>query len=217
MNKKRFYVYIHRDPEGKVFYVGKGEGSRAWEKEKRHSMWKRYIKRFNDKYYVEIYRDNLSEEEALELEEELMSNYGGQLINWSNLSLDGNWKGYEKQNKIDKEINYIICEAKEYEKFNIEKAINLYVKALNKLFKYQNPEKLAELSYYSGLSKEVQVEWFKEEWTGNITILDRLTLCLKKLERYSDINYFVNKYIKIFPGSKNKLDFKKIQKRILKK
>ena len=97
MNEKCFYVYLHKNPTGDVFYVGKGTGDRAWDKNNRHSMWKRYIKKYNEEYKVEIYKNGLGEDEALDFENKLTYKYGSQLINWSNLSLDGDWKGYDKQ------------------------------------------------------------------------------------------------------------------------
>src|SRR4030043_1805886 len=111
MSNKCFYVYIHKDPNGNVFYVGKGKGKRAWDKSKRHSMWKRYVKRFSGRFNVEIYRDNLTEDEALNLEYELMDKYGAELINWSNISVDGNWKAYEKIGEIDRKIESILNRA----------------------------------------------------------------------------------------------------------
>lgn len=214
MNEKCFYVYLHKNPDGDVFYVGKGKGDRAWEKDKRHNMWKHYSKRFNSEFIVEIYKDGLEENEALDLENELTEKFGSQLINWSNINRDGDWKGYDKQREIYKEIDLIMIEAKTYEKNNTEKAFELYKEAFDLLIKYQNPEILAGLEFYTGLAEEIHKEWFREEWAGNIKILDRITLCLKKLKRPEEMNYYIKEYIAVFPGVKNLMSFEKIENRL---
>lgn len=74
MLDNRFYVYLHRRLDnGKVFYVGKGTGNRAWLKDSRKSMdWKAVVNEAG--YYVEIYRSNLTEEQAFSLESYLILN-----------------------------------------------------------------------------------------------------------------------------------------------
>jgi len=66
MNK--YYVYTHSTMNGKVFYVGKGTGKRAWEK--------RNGKAWETDYAVEILFDGLTEEEALDAEAVLIDSYG---------------------------------------------------------------------------------------------------------------------------------------------
>lgn len=40
-DEKRFYVYVHRrKTDGRIFYVGKGEGQRAWVTFRRNGYWK---------------------------------------------------------------------------------------------------------------------------------------------------------------------------------
>lgn len=64
---KGFYVYLHkRLSDGKVFYVGKGKGKRAWVKKGRSEHWKRIVDKYG--YSVEIIFDELSEEEAFQIE-----------------------------------------------------------------------------------------------------------------------------------------------------
>lgn len=62
-----YYVYLHkRKTDLEIFYIGKGIGRRAWAKSGRNSWWKRIVEKHD--YNVEIYQDNLSNEEALKLE-----------------------------------------------------------------------------------------------------------------------------------------------------
>ncbi len=65
---KDYYVYTHSNLQCKVFYVGKGRGSRAWTKRK-GKAWK-------EDYAVEILFDNLTEEEALDAESVLIDAIG---------------------------------------------------------------------------------------------------------------------------------------------
>jgi transcriptional regulator with PAS, ATPase and Fis domain len=70
MNNK-FYVYIHVNTQTKEpFYVGKGAGNRAYVKTRRSKRWKSYVDKYG--FEVEIYKENLSDVEALASEIELI-------------------------------------------------------------------------------------------------------------------------------------------------
>lgn len=43
--RRSFYVYLHKTMSGRVFYVGKGTGNRAWSRTKRHRLWVAYIEK----------------------------------------------------------------------------------------------------------------------------------------------------------------------------
>jgi hypothetical protein len=81
-----FYVYTHASKVGRVFYVGKGTGRRAWI-HGRDALWQRFVDtRLNGEYVVAIVESGLSEVGALELEERLLAHYGDQLVNRVNLA-----------------------------------------------------------------------------------------------------------------------------------
>lgn len=67
--KNDYYVYLHKTLDGKVFYVGKGRSDRAWKKFGRSERWNAAS---SDGYLVEMYRENLKEQEALEIEDYLI-------------------------------------------------------------------------------------------------------------------------------------------------
>lgn len=78
-------VYLHKKmSDDSVFYVGMGSLKRAYCKQ-RNDWWNNVVKKHG--YYVEIFKDGLSSEEAWEIEVELIEKYGridlknGQLIN----------------------------------------------------------------------------------------------------------------------------------------
>jgi hypothetical protein len=76
--KRGYYVYVHKDcASGEVFYVGKGHGQRAWKTKCRNSKWESKVTSLSDGWQVEIVQDDLSENEAFDLEISLIQKYGG--------------------------------------------------------------------------------------------------------------------------------------------
>jgi hypothetical protein len=76
--KRGYYVYAHKDhATGEVFYVGKGNGHRAWETQRRNDKWKEMVASLTNGWDVEVVKQDLSEIEAFELEAELVEQYGG--------------------------------------------------------------------------------------------------------------------------------------------
>lgn len=70
-----FYVYLHKKKTtGEIFYVGKGNSRRAWERGGRNKYWHSIVKAHD--YVVEIYQNYLQEWYALELEQDLILKYG---------------------------------------------------------------------------------------------------------------------------------------------
>ena len=71
MNK--YYIYTHtRNGEALPFYVGKGFGNRAYRTD-RSKFWKRVAK---DGYTIEFKFQNLSEEDAFQIERDMIKTYG---------------------------------------------------------------------------------------------------------------------------------------------
>jgi len=78
-----FYVYMYVRPDtGEPFYVGKGQRSRAWSYNGHsHNKWlMRKLDDIRSKYksreFVMIVEENLTEQEAFHMEEELVIKYG---------------------------------------------------------------------------------------------------------------------------------------------
>lgn len=84
MAQNPFYVYALKDPRGKPakpFYIGKGTGNRAWEHQANvdESEKGQLIKQIMDAGYKVIHTivaDNLTEQQALKIEAELISAFG---------------------------------------------------------------------------------------------------------------------------------------------
>lgn len=81
----RFYVYFHINPSnGKVFYIGKGCGNRAYVKKSRNAFWHNTVNKYG--IQVVIVSDNLFQDEAILLEKKLITLYG--LENLCNMMVD---------------------------------------------------------------------------------------------------------------------------------
>lgn len=83
-----YYVYFHiKLNEGEIFYVGKGRNNRAYTKVGRSVFWHNIVKKYD--YDILIIDDNLTEEEAFELEKKYIESIGrrdlgmGTLVNLS--------------------------------------------------------------------------------------------------------------------------------------
>lgn len=77
-DKRGYYVYLHRETDsGSVFYVGKGNGKRAWKTDNRNRLWQNKVASLGDRWEVVIVQDDLCELEAFRLEAELVEQYGG--------------------------------------------------------------------------------------------------------------------------------------------
>lgn len=69
-----FYIYTHtKTGENIPFYVGKGTGNRAYQTTSRSDYWKNVSKHG---YVVEFAFENLSEEDALQMEKDMIKTYG---------------------------------------------------------------------------------------------------------------------------------------------
>ena len=84
MPQNPFYVYALKDPRekpAKAFYIGKGTGNRAWEHqaqidESEKGEVIRGIKESGLSVLHTVLADNLTEEQALKLEAELIAAFG---------------------------------------------------------------------------------------------------------------------------------------------
>jgi hypothetical protein len=98
-NPRKSYVYAHIDAAGNIFYVGKGDERRAWSKD-RHPLWHRYVERhLGGAYQVRILQDNLSPDEAEELEAAWIAQCSDGLVNWVNMGRVTDFQALERYHK----------------------------------------------------------------------------------------------------------------------
>jgi hypothetical protein len=97
----KFYVYCHRrKTDGKCFYIGKGTGNRFKSKSGRNQYWHNIVNKHD--FEPEILIDNLTEEEAFQLESEYCKNIG--YGNLCNLHIENGWGGHSKTEETKQKL-----------------------------------------------------------------------------------------------------------------
>ncbi len=86
MNNKenRYYVYLHRDLNSTVFYIGKGTKNRVTSKQSRSKAWKEIA----DKGFTyQILKQDMPNREAMFLEEQLIGVYRSTVVNAKSVTI----------------------------------------------------------------------------------------------------------------------------------
>lgn len=188
-----YYVYVHRDNNGQIFYVGKGRGDRAWSKD-HHPVWHQYVQsRCGGQYTVQIVSYHRSEDEALSVESDYISKYGPQLVNWQNSGRGFDYKVIDQYWAAKKANQAFVAETRPLETSNPTLAIERYQEALRRMYEYES------LILEHGLVADLNREMGMEEYRGDKKILDRLTLCLWRQQRYRELIENVNEFVKLYP------------------
>ena len=209
-NPCRNYVYAHVDAEGRIFYIGKGVRRRAWSRERRHSLWFRYIeKHLGGNFQVRILQDNLSPEEAVEREADWMAKCGSDLVNWVNMGRDTDLQELERFHALRNANRVLIQQGKAMEKSDLERAVAMYIHAIESIREYER------ICYEKGLIAQLLEEEKAEVGRfGEVEVIDRLTICLIKLGRAEDAARHAESYFAIYRGDLQRAAFMRISKRI---
>jgi hypothetical protein len=221
-NPRQWYVYAHMDETGSIFYVGKGTGRRAWSDSgrARHEHWYWYVeKHLRGKYSVQILVDDLDEDKALLYEDAWMSYLDpDRLINWANYyrTNAGDQERYAKATTLREETKQLIERAAAWEKTNAQRAIDSYLKALRSIDRYapsfhaQRPTGLIGM-----ISDEIARSTGREDlMKGDVIVIDRLTLCLKKLGRGEEAAKHADQYFAKYPYDARLKQGIAVQKRV---
>lgn len=189
----RFYVYVHKDEAGRIFYVGKGTEQRAWS-EDRDANWHRYVKeRSNGNYTVEIVQDGLYENNALMLENELMSENSDTLVNLVNWSRRSNYEVIDLYHKKRDQYRRLINDAKLITSTDPEGALALAL-AKEALTLVHECAALM-LNFETGLIAEMT----NHRRVGDAHVIARIVLCLKKLKDDAQLVQMVDEYFELYP------------------
>jgi hypothetical protein len=208
-NPRENYVYAHLDSVGEIFYVGRGLGRRAWSAE-RHPLWHRYVqKHLGGQFQVRILQDNLSSEESEHIESAWIDQCSRHIVNWQNYGRKTDFQALDHYSKLRDANRAFIIQAKSMEKTNLEQAIAMYVQAIDAIKEY------ASIIYEEGLVAELLREESEELGRhGEIEALDRLTLCLVKLNRRDEAARQVANYIALYRRDAERSAYKRIAKRL---
>lgn len=208
VNPRRSYVYAHVDNAGRMFYIGCGTRRRAWSRD-RHPLWNRYVENHLDNQYtVLILQDDLTPSKAEELESEWLSQTEG-LVNWQNTGRAFDLKAIELSNKLRDANRALIQQAKIVEKTDLDRAAQMYIEAIDAIPAY------ALVKCESGLIGQLLDEEADELGRrGEVESLDRLTMCLVKLERVSEAIQRSDDYFKRYRRDRDLGAFQRIEKRL---
>jgi len=99
-----FYTYSHATPEGRIFYIGKGQGRRAYVSENRNLYWHNIVKKHGNPV-VQILADWKTEEEAFDHEMVLIDCFRGMGYKLANLTNGGEGSSGYKHTKEQREKN----------------------------------------------------------------------------------------------------------------
>jgi hypothetical protein len=190
--RKDYYVYVHRDSLGNIFYVGKGTGKRAWSKD-RDIVWKRYVdERLGGRYEVEILTSDLSEPEAEGLEWELITEHGEKLVNWANPGRQIDDAATQRYITLRDANRKFIAKIRRLEKKNPAEALAQYHVALERLREYA----------YIVVERGLVAELAAGPKQGDSRIIDGLTRCLVTLGRAEEAINEAERYFEEFPGDR---------------
>lgn len=227
-DKKRWYIYAHKDTAGNVFYVGKGTGRRAWADRTgtgdgigsaRHESWYWYVdKHLKNEYSVEILQDGLTEDEAFDAEINQMGQYDPDtLINWGNLHarfVGPTQKDYAEAQELARQAKQLCRDLQGYKTDDASAVVGLLVQVLALVYEYAP---VLHSLQRTGLVRKIQLEMHGEQqMKGEIAVIDRLSFWMKKTGQLNEAGEIVKEYFETFPNDLRYSEVAAIQKRLAK-
>jgi len=206
---RRNYVYGHFDKSGVPFYIGKGTRRRAWDGD-RDPLWHRYVeKHLRGEYSVVILADDLTSEQAEDLEGMWMAQESQTLVNWINFARKQDFDALDRYHTLRDKNRKLASEARGQERSNLTKAIDMYFQAL------ANIEAYATIQTERGLVGMLIDEERRDFGIrGDLEILDRLSLCLVRAGRGSEAVKVAMQYFERYRADQSLRGAERIKKRV---
>jgi|ERR1035437_3195119 hypothetical protein len=205
------YVYLHRGPSGEVFYVGKGRGNRAYSKD-RHVLWQHYLKtRCDGHYEVEIVKHFETEDEALDLESDLLALFVESTVNGTNAAQEFDFEVNARFNRLRKANLANISAAAALVKTKPEEAETALRKAIADMADY------ARLNWEQGLpaelARELDPSWGCHLNSKDLSALNKLTMLLKVQSRWGELIIVTAEFFVTYPETRQQEIAQKVTKR----
>ncbi|MGH7814297.1 MAG: hypothetical protein ACREQI_09890 [Candidatus Binataceae bacterium] len=208
-NPRRSYVYAHVDGAGRMFYIGKGTGKRAWSKD-RDELWKLYVRNhLGGNYHVQILQDNLSSEQAVGLEGDWIAQCSDSLVNWVNFGRRDDYVALDRYGQLSDATRALVRQGKEVEKNDLARAVRIYEKAIEGIKEY------SAINYRTGLVGKLLDEQTAESGRfGYIEAVNRLTICLIRLGQPVEAARHADDYFEYFRFDRGLAVYDRIARRI---
>jgi hypothetical protein len=167
---------------------------RAWSTD-RDAQWWRFVRtRCDSTYEVVILAEDMDEEDALELEGELIARHGEHLTNWVNPGRQFDYAALDRFHKLRDATTSFISATRPLETSDPETAVARYRQAIEQVHEY------CAITWETGLVADLQNEMGQPRY-GDIAALERLTLVLRKLGRFGELVEAVEDYFRHYPDT----------------
>lgn len=202
----KYYVYYHINLDnGDIFYVGKGSGNRHKALDNRSEFWMRYTSKYKNWKSI-IYLDNLTNEDALDLEKNEIKRIGRRLDKKGtlvNILPGGNGfpESYLERRKNLKAELSLLPEYQDKKLFKREGQLAILYKMIDDKYPSINNISVKVEEPFYKLSYEEQVKWIMDSHNDFIENLKNNRKWAKNLEPYKSIDEmrpeYINKIINI--------------------
>jgi hypothetical protein len=196
--RRDFYVYAHCDATGTPFYIGAGRDKAAWWRDRRSWIWHEHVSnRLHGVFEVAILKSGMTADEAATYKQKLLQQHGEHLVNHTDNPHVGDDIAIARRTSLRDATHQFVADTKVFERSDPELAISRYREAIAAVRQYE------DIRTERGLVGEIIRRKFPP--AGDLAILDRLTLCLFRQGRFTEVVDAVAEYERLFPGARARI------------